>query len=138
MISKVIEKKTMSPLLLMKIQQHLLLQLVFTIIRGNRIIMAIESMNKSLSTRFKVNRHILKNKSERHKVNSTYLNTGFLQMANVGGSLSWFLAGHGILWVDQSKSIQNYFSLDGLNWINDHSHCSWIELFKGLIFGFKD
>lgn len=38
----------MSPIFLVKVQEHLLFQFVFTIIYGNGVIMTVETMDKCL------------------------------------------------------------------------------------------
>lgn len=56
-----------------------------------------------------------------------------VEVADVGSRLTWLLAGHQRLWVDKAESINDDLSLDRLNWINDDSDGSWVELLEGLL-----
>lgn len=54
------------------------------------------------------------------------LNGRFVEMTNVGCRLAWFLAKHSGLWVDGAEGIDNDFSFDRLNRINDDGYCTCI------------
>ena len=45
------------------------------------------------------------------------LNGWFLQVAQIGSSLTWLLTQHNHLRVDCAEGINDDFTLDGLNWI---------------------
>ena len=61
------------------------------------------------------------------------LDGGFIEMAQVGGTLTGFLAEHERLWVDQSESVNDDFALDGLDGIDDYGNSSGSKLFEGLL-----
>lgn len=58
---------------------------------------------------------------------------GFVQMSQVGGSLSWFVTHHECLRVDQPKCINHNFAFYRLYRIDDDSDSTRGELFEGLL-----
>jgi hypothetical protein len=56
-----------------------------------------------------------------------YLDAWLIQVPNVGCSLSWLDPNHKHLWVNQTERINDYFSFDRLNGINDNSNGSVIQ-----------
>ncbi len=61
-----------------------------------------------------------------------YLNTGFVQVTNVGSRLSRLVSHHDALGLNETKGINDYFSLDRLNGVHDDSHGSLMQRFKTL------
>lgn len=61
------------------------------------------------------------------------LNGRLVKMSQVRCALTWFLAKHERLWVDETEGINDYFSLDGLDRINDDSNGSRCQLFERLL-----
>jgi hypothetical protein len=62
----------------------------------------------------------------------THLDGWLVKMPKVGCCLSWFLAKHHGLWVNQTKRINHNLPFYTLNWIHNHSHSSLIQSFKTL------
>lgn len=56
-----------------------------------------------------------------------------VQVTEIRCGLSWFVAHHEGLRVDQPKGIDDNFALDGLYWIDNDSNGTWGELFKRLL-----
>ena len=61
------------------------------------------------------------------------LDTGLVQMTQVGGGLSGLLAHHQGLWSDQAEGIDDDFAFDGLDGIDDDGDGARGELLKGLL-----
>lgn len=135
--------QTISPFLLVKIKQHLLLKFIFPVIDGYGIIMSVQPMDQSLKSGNKDMSELVKevqnkcfpnvnNNNNTKKGFSEDLNGWFIQMPQIGCCLPWFLPKHHCLWIDQSKSINHHFAFNTLNWINNYSHCSLIQSLKTL------
>lgn len=56
-----------------------------------------------------------------------------VEMTQVRCALTRFLTKHKRLRVDESESIDDNLSLDGLNGINNNGNSSWCQLFEGLL-----
>lgn len=61
------------------------------------------------------------------------LNGRFIEVTEVGGALPGFLAKHEGLRVYQSESVDDDFSFDGLDRIDDDGDGAGSELFEGLL-----
>jgi hypothetical protein len=58
------------------------------------------------------------------------LDTWFIQMTNVTCRLTRFLTGHEGLRVDRSESVNDDFTTDGLDGVDDYCYCSRVELLE--------
>ena len=61
------------------------------------------------------------------------LDRRLVEVPQVGGTLTWFLAKHERLGVDESESINDDLALHRLNGINDDGDGSGCKLFEGLL-----
>lgn len=61
------------------------------------------------------------------------LNGRLVEMSQVGGTLTGFLAEHKRLWVDEPESIDDNLAFDRLNRIDDNGDGSGCKLFKRLL-----
>lgn len=61
------------------------------------------------------------------------LNGGFVEVAQIRGTLSRLLTKHERLWVDETESIYDDFALNGLDRINDHCNSSRRQLLERLL-----
>lgn len=64
--------------------------------------------------------------------NGTYLDRWFVQMSQIWCCLTWLLAKHHSLGIDQAKGINYHLPFNTLNRVHHHSHCSLIQCFKTL------
>lgn len=132
--------QTISPFFLVKIKQHLLLKFILPVIDGYGVIMPIQPMNQCLKRAIKarsedertMQKNIFKRDLDKKAWRNTHLNGWFIQMAQIGCCLPWFLTKHHGLWIDQTKGIDNHLPFDALYRINNHSHSSLIQSLKTL------
>lgn len=61
------------------------------------------------------------------------LNGRLVQVSQIRCALSWFLSQHERLWIDESESIDDNFTLYGLDRIYHYSNSSGRQLFEGLL-----
>lgn len=54
------------------------------------------------------------------------LDVGAVEMSYVGGGLAGFLAQHHGLGTNAAEGVDDYFSSNGLNGVDDHGHCSGV------------
>ena len=57
----------------------------------------------------------------------------FTKMSNIRCSLTWFSSSHHYSFVYWTESINHYFTLYRLNWVNYHSNCSGVQHFLRLL-----
>ena len=96
--------KTVGPITLVQVEEHLLFELILSVIDCNTVVVSIQSMSFC---------------------NSTW----FLNVTNVRSCLSWLGLGHHSLLIDWSKSVNHNSAFDRLNWINDDSYRSRVQHF---------
>lgn len=58
---------------------------------------------------------------------------GFVKMPQIGSSLARLLTKHQRLWVDEAEGVDNDFTLDGLDGVNDNGNSTRGELFERLL-----
>lgn len=56
-----------------------------------------------------------------------------VQVSQVGSGLSWFLAKHEGLWVDEAESVDDNLALDRLDGIDDNGNGARRELLERLL-----
>ena len=61
------------------------------------------------------------------------LDGGFVEVAEVGGGLPWFLAEHEELGGDEPECVNHDFAFDGLNGVDDHRDGTRSQLLKRLL-----
>jgi hypothetical protein len=54
-------------------------------------------------------------------------------VAQVGGGLTWFLAEHEGLGIDEAEGVNYYFAFDGLDGVDDYGDGTGSKLFEGLL-----
>lgn len=82
-------------------------ELRLAIIDGDRVVVSVEAVNETLYA-------------------------GLVDVPDVGGCLSGFLAEDDAVWVDEPESVDDYFALDGLNGVDDYRDRTRIKAFKRL------
>jgi hypothetical protein len=61
------------------------------------------------------------------------LDGGLIQVSKVRGTLTWLLAEHEGMWVDEAEGINDDFTLDGLDGVNNDGDGARGELLEGLL-----
>jgi hypothetical protein len=129
------------PFLLVKVEQHFLLQFILPVINCYGVIMPIQTMDQGLKRKLQKRSKscTLKRMWSKSCLLRTYLNWWLIQMPEIGCGLPWFLAQHHSLWVDKAECINDHLPLDALNWIYHYSYSPLIQSFKALqrIKGYK-
>lgn len=87
MFVKVGQRQSSGPVLLVEVQKHLLFQLVLPVVDSNGVVVPVETVDKGLQARL-------------------------VEVTDVGGGLPRFLAQHGSLHPDKSKSVDDNFAFD--------------------------
>ncbi len=54
-------------------------------------------------------------------------------MSQVGGGLSWLMAHHLKLGVDEAESVNHHLAFHGLYWVDNYGNGSRRKLFEGLL-----
>ena len=85
----------------MKIHQHVLFKAGLSVVDCKTVIMAVQAVDQGLNRRF-------------------------IEVAQVRCGLARFLSEHDCLRIDQSESINDNFTLDGLNRVYNNSNCTRI------------
>mmetsp|Transcript_16222 Transcript_16222/g.26568 ORF Transcript_16222/g.26568 Transcript_16222/m.26568 type:complete len:280 (-) Transcript_16222:40-879(-) len=106
LLGKVVEDETISPVLLVQVEKHLLLELVLAVTDADRVVIAVETMDQGLDG-------------------------GLVEVTDVGSGLTGFTDGE--LWADGTEGINDDLSLDTLNGINDDSDSTTVELLETLL-----
>lgn len=92
----------------MQIHEHVLLEGGLSVVDADRVVMAVQTVDKRLYG-------------------------GLVEMTDVRGGLAWFVAHHEGLWVDQTESVNDDFSFDGLYGIDDNSDGAGCKLLERLL-----
>jgi len=100
--------QALGPDLLVQVHEHVFFEGGFAVVDANAVIVAVEAVNQSLDG-------------------------GLVEMAQVGGGLTRFLAEHEGLGVDESEGVDYYFAFDGLDGVDDYGNGAGGELFEGLL-----
>ena len=61
------------------------------------------------------------------------LNRGFVEVADVGGGLTGFVAHHQGLWVDEAEGVDDDLALDGLDGVDDDGNGAGGELLETVL-----
>lgn len=107
-LSEILHLQGLSPNMLVKIHEHVLLQGSLAIVDANRVIVPVEAVDKSLYRRL-------------------------VEVTQVGCALSRLLTEHQRLWVDESEGIDNDLAFDGLYGIDNDGDCAGCQLLEGLL-----
>src|SRR5215469_8544573 len=94
--------------MLMQVHEHVLFQSGLAIVDCYAVIVSVQAMDKRLDGRF-------------------------VEMTEVGGCLTWLVAHHEGLRIDQPEGVDNHLTLDRLYWVNDNGDSAGCELFEGLL-----
>lgn len=89
----------------MQIHQHRLLELRLSVVHHDRVVVPVQAVDERLNRRL-------------------------VDVPDVGCRLPWFLTKYDGVWVDEPECIDDDFSLDGLNWIDDDGDRPWVQLFE--------
>lgn len=124
MLDKVLDSEPIRPLFLVKVQQHLLFQLILSVIDCNGVVVSAKSVNEGLWCKKRKKR--VRRMDKESKKGFVYLNGGFVQMSNVGRRLAGLLTHHHQLRINQTESVDDDFSFHRLNRIHDDSNGSLV------------
>ena len=91
---KGLQGEARGPVALVQIHEHLFFEFIFSIINDNGIVVAVQSVNEGLNTRF-------------------------LQVSDVGGGLAGLLSHHHELRINESEAVDDDLALDGLDGVHD-------------------
>lgn len=94
--------------MLVQVHQHVLLQLGHAVVDGNAVVVSVEAVDECLDR-------------------------WLVEVTDVRGRLTWLLACHESLWVDEAESIDDDLAFDGLDWVHDDCYCAWVELLERLL-----
>lgn len=97
MVLEVLQLEPFSPIPLMQIHQHGLLQFRLPVRHSNRVIMPIQAMDKGLDT-------------------------GLVDVSDIRSRLSWFLTHDDTVGVYESEGVDYDFALDGLDGVDDYCY----------------
>jgi len=86
---------------------YLLLQLILAVVDHNGVVMPIQPVDQSLDT-------------------------GLVQVTDVGSGLPRFLIEQHELRVDGSESVDDYLALNGLDRVDHHGHGTLVQLLEAL------
>ena len=92
----------------MQVEQHLLLEVVLSIIDRDAVIVPVQPVDQSRNRRF-------------------------VQVAQVGGGLARLLSEHERLRVDEPKAVDDDFALDRLDRVDHDAHRPRVELLERLL-----
>jgi hypothetical protein len=102
---EVVHEQGLCPYMLVKVHQHVLLQRSLSVVDADRVIVAVQAMDKRLDR-------------------------WLVEVANVGGGLAGLVAHHESLGVDEAESIDDDFALDRLDGVNDDGDGARCELLE--------
>lgn len=97
MVLEVLQLQSFSPIPLMQIHQHGLLELRLPIRHSDRVVMPVQAMDKSLDA-------------------------GLVDMSDIRSRLSRFLTHDDTVGVDESEGVNHDFALDGLDGVDDYCY----------------
>ncbi len=100
--------EALGPDFFVEVHEHILLEPGFSVLDSDAVVMPVQPVYQGLDA-------------------------GFVEMAQVGGGLSRFLAHHEGLGGDEAECVDYHFPLDGLDGIDHYSDGAGGELFEGLL-----
>lgn len=92
----------------MEVHQHVLLQVSLSVVDGNRVVMSVQAMDEGLNGRF-------------------------VKMSQIRSCLTRLLSKHQRLRVDEPEGVNDDFTLNGLDGIDDDGNSAWGKLLEGLL-----
>jgi hypothetical protein len=104
---EILQPQPFRPVPFMEIHQHGLLEFCLTVCNSYRVVMPVESVNEGL-------------------------NAWFVDVANIGCSLSWLLPHHDSVGIDEAKCVNDDFPFDRLDGVDDHCYGTRLQILERL------